>query len=426
MPKLAKNPQKSNKTVKKQPSKPSTKSGKKSGQVEASSEAASSSTSGKAKAKRPIVYEELEVRMCVGEDAMTVEQAKELLGWTEESENVKFKSSYSLLDKEEKKIRLLHNVINRPIRPGKLQLLTQEILRKRWEFNGEPIIIGKTGQILNGQHQLISLVLANQIWHKDGSYVEFWNTPPVIDKLLVVGVSEEDHVVNTLDTAESRDFTDVVFRSGYFHKVAPRHRKVLAKATDYAVRLLWDRTGASMDSFSTRRTHAESIDFVERHKRLLECVRHCFEEDGDEGKLKSRFIGIGNAAGLMYLMATCTTEREKEDGSGYIQVNHGHGSEEQLDFKMWDKAEKFWTMLASGAKELLAVSSCIADTIEGANGHISVRERLAIIVKAWNLWSVGNKVDVEELSLIYEENSNGDPQLAELPVVGGIDIGKSA
>jgi len=83
---------------------------------------------------------------------MTPDQAKKLLGWSQESEHIKFGSNYLLLDEYGEKVRCYNNVTNRPLYPNIYKTLRQEHLRKKWQMNGEPVIIGRTGLILNDPH----------------------------------------------------------------------------------------------------------------------------------------------------------------------------------------------------------------------------------------------------------------------------------
>src|SRR5690606_8050237 len=115
--------------------------------------------------------------------------------------------------------RCHNNIRNRDIDKIKVSELVQEILRGHWVMNCESLIIGVTGIVLNGQHTLIALVLATQQWEevgKDSQIREVWPNKPTIDKLIVFGASEEDKVVNTMDTAKPRSLGDVIFRSDYF------------------------------------------------------------------------------------------------------------------------------------------------------------------------------------------------------------------
>lgn len=372
-----------------------------------------SSKSNAVSADRKVVYPEVTSEICLGETAITEEKAQALLGWLEEDQ-VKFGSDYLLKDLAGTKVRCENNVKNRPLYMGNVLAFKQEILRGRWRFNGEPIIVGRTGLLLNGQHTLISLVLAVQEWRKDPEKWPGWKHEPTIDKLIVYGVDEDDEVVNTMDTCKPRSLADVIYRSEYFSALTGRDRRNAARSTDYAIRLMWHRTGAGLDAFAPRRTHAESLDFIARHPRILECVKHITEENGKEGKI-ARYVSPGYAAGLLYLFGCSGTDTEASDYSLSPAPN-----ESMLNWDRWEKACAFFVLLAGGAKGFSAVRTVLARILEETGG--SNAERWAILVSAWNSFIKGEEISEKTLQLEYEIK-DGVRRLAECPTVGGIDIG---
>lgn len=367
------------------------------------------------KDEREIKYPDYEVRACYGDEALTVEDCKNLLGWWEESENVKFGSLYLLKDVNGNKVRCINNDTNRPLYMASIDTLVQEHLRRQWRFNFEPVIIGKTGRILNGQHSLISLVLAEQHRQKDPEkWSEFWKQPVQMEKLVCYGLEEDDDVVNTMDTCKPRSLMDVVFRSEYFQDLKTGRRKIAARATDHAVRLLWHRTGASDDAFAPIRTHKESIDFIERHPKILEAVRHII------GIPKvQRIISPGYAAALLYLMAASATP----DDSGYDE----EAKEEHLDLSLWEDACDFWTQVPE-SPDFKAIRTCLIEMQEDeetAQG-VGLIHRIGVCIKAWLAYVDHKKLTPASLRLEYEVDEEGWKHLTEIPTVGGIDHGEPA
>lgn len=363
---------------------------------------------------RKVVYEKVKTKMFEGEGAMTVSQAKKLLGWEQETEKKKFGGDFLITDVKGLKIRCHNNVTNRFIYGNVLDKLQQEHLRRRWRLNGETIIIGKTGLLLNGQHTLISLVLASQEWQKNREHWgEFWSAEPTMEKLVVFGISEEDETVNTMDTCKPRSLTDVIGRSGYFSDMARGPRKVAARMTDYAIRLLWHRTGVSLDAFAPRQTHAECLDFIARHERILETVKHIYEENGDEKRIQG-YVSPGYASGLMYLMAASKTDYAK------YSAKDGR-NEDSIDWKYWNKASDFWVLLAGNTEETRAVRTSLGKMVDKDGGSQS--ERWALLVKAWNQYAVGQPITEKSITLKYGKDEDGYPYIDECPTVGGIDIG---
>lgn len=370
--------------------------------------------------KREVIYDKLDVRKCIGEKALTVDASKKLLGWSKPPEGVKD----GIFVVGEHKVWLTNNSKNRPIRQGELRTLTQEHLNGNWQLNGETIIIGNTGSVLSGQHTLLALILAEEERAKNPEkYAHIWKGPITMEKLVVVGVSEEDRVVNTIDTGTPRDLADVIFRSEYFADLKPKDRKPIAAMTKYAVKLLRHRTGANMDSLAPRITHAESLDFLDRHPRLLKAIRHIHEENLNEGGGDAKltpYLSLGYSSAMLYLMAAAKTERERaETKDGYCEVDQP--SEAQIDFSLWDKACEFFVLLASNHPSVAPVKQAVATLLE--RGTPTPNERIALIVKAWNAWSNGKKIVPELLALRYARNEDGAEILDETPIVGGIDMG---
>lgn len=367
---------------------------------------------------REVTYPAIQVSIKVGDDPITVEYAKQLLGWQEEPEGKKFGEEYV---KEVKslvgvKVRLHNNVNNRPIYISNVHDLCQEHLRKRWRINCENLIVGKTGLILNGQHCLLSLILAADLWNKDKDKYPEWTTEPTMEKLVAFGCEESDDVVNTLDTGKRRSLMDCIYRSDLFKNLEGKDRRTVAKICEFAVRQVWSRTGVG-NAFSPglRGTHAEFLDFIDRHPKLLECVKHIFEEEGEgeDSKKISRVISCGYAAGLLYLMG-CS----KTDPAAYHEADPPN--ENMLDWSEYDKATEFFVFLAGKDKKLSAISQALGKMVEDDDS--STQSKVAVIIKAWNLYSTGQLITVEALQLEYVTNDD-ERTLNEFPILGGIDLG---
>lgn len=353
---------------------------------------------------RETIYEEVTVKVCSDEAPLTLEQAKQLLGWTEESEEEKFKE-YLVKDSNGTKIKCFNNVSNRPLYLSNVDTLKQEILRRNWKFNGEPIIVGRTGLILNGQHTLIALIFAVQTWEQNPDAWPEWKEEPTIDKLLVLGVSEIDSVVNTMDTCKPRTLADVIYRSDFFTKLPARDRKGIARVCSYAVNTLWERMGAE-HAFAPRQTHAEALHFLEKHPKVLKAVHHVCIENNDNSI--SRYLSLGYAAGLLYLMGCSTTDPEE-----YLKDSR----ESKLDWTNWEKACEFFVLLASSSKAMDPLKKAVSRLIEEGGG--SRKERMALVAKAWTQWVERGKLSC--LQLKYEDQ-DGMRVLTEEPTVGGIDL----
>ncbi|MGL6095381.1 MAG: hypothetical protein ACRC7O_06235 [Fimbriiglobus sp.] len=366
--------------------------------------------------KKPL-YPDVSVLACKGDQALTVQIAKDLLGWEEESGDVKFGQDYLVKMDDGTKVRTTNNTKNRPVNKTWVETIAQEVLRKRWQMNGESITIGEHGQVLSGQHRLIGLIVAET--ERTGpdakEYAKYWTGPCTMETVLVTGIREDDATVNTIDTGRPRTLSDVIYRSEYFAKMKPAVRKVAAKMTDHAVKMLWHRTGASADAFAPVRTHAESLDFITRHPKLLKAVKHVLEEDG-EGRV-GKILPPGYASAMLYLMASCGS-----DGAKYRAK--AVRTDKALDWANWDKACEFWTIVSDPATpENKAVVQSLATLADPDSGGLSVAERTAVVVKAWNLFLAGDHVTVKGCKLKYETDENEVSRLVECPTVGGADLG---
>lgn len=365
---------------------------------------------------RPVLYREEEVEILKGAKALTIDGAKEILGWTEVG-------SAGLYSPEIKQlfgfyIRMSNNTTNRPIDVAWIRVLAQEILQRRWKLNGYTIVIGRTGQVISGQHRLLALILAEH-WRngpKADHWAKTWSGPITIETLICRGIDEGDETFMTLNRERQGTGADTLYRSHLLADLEKASdRKAVAKILDNATKLLWHRTGAKVDAFAPHRTPAETVDWIERHPRLVEAARHIYEED-DEGKL-SKYVSPGYAAGLLYLMASC-----KSDPAKHVEDR----SEKVLDLSLWGKAEEFWVMLAKGQhddefKELRRAIGLLGNPDDGSSG--SLAERVGVIVKGWQLYSQKQPFKSAGLKLRYVTDEDDVKTLDETPTVGGIDLG---
>lgn len=349
------------------------------------------------------------------EGPITVDKAKQLLGWEEEEEKKPFGNKHlgEISRAYGAKVRCTNNVANRPIYSSQLETLKQEILRGRWVFNGEPIIIGITGLILNGQHTLLALILAAKEWATHPDRWPVWTEAPTLDKLVIVGVAEDDDTVNTMDTCKPRSLADVIYRASYFKDLPGKAQKTVARMAQYAIKMMWLRTGIHMNAFAVRRTHAESVDFLNKHPQLLKAVRHIYEEDDDTGKI-AKYLSPGYAAAALFLMGCSSTDAK----SYYTAEDPG---EQHLDLENWDRACEFFVELAGGAIGLKPVRDEIGKLI--SNGSTRWSDRWAVLAKAWQPYSNSKPVTAKAVALEFVVK-DGDRHLVEDPTIGGIDVGE--
>lgn len=403
---------------------------------------------------KPPKYPELRIEICKGDTAITLERAKEMLGWETEADyiaklkavdanlnedSVKFGGDYFLTDRLGNKVRLSNNTRNRPWGEGVSLAYMQDILKKHWALNGETIIIGVNGRILSGQHRLIALIFAEQERTKDESaahWTEFWESPCIMECVVAYGVEESAHVTRTLDNVKSRSLSDVIFAdTEMFGQYKAVERKTVARMLDYAVRFLWSRAGENKDTWAPKRTHAESLDFVDRHTRLKECIRHIFDADKD-GRI-AKYLYPGHAAALLYLMGHAGTPHD--DIEDYMIKRPT--DEKGLKWGSFKKAKMFWTDLANDAPELknLRLSRRpLPNDTDGFSGFVfaeaddgggSFDERVGMLIRAWEAYKADQPIEILELT--YEsaiDNTTGATIYTqkEFPTIqDSIDVGKT-
>lgn len=364
--------------------------------------------------EREILYPTVTVKLFSGNSPLTVSVAKKILGWQNESENIKFKSNFLLKDEYGEKVRCYNNYKNRHLNAVVVQQYRQEILCRNWKLNGETCIVGKTGVLLDGQHTLIALVLAAQEWETHpGKWKDYWSDEPFVEKVVVFGVEEDDATANSINNGKSRTLADVIYRSALFDSVKQKQRNIMAKLCDYAVRLIWYRTGSSVNAFAPKRTHTESMKFIERHPKILECVKHVYEENGKDNNI-AKYIGLGYASGLLYLMGCSSSSSED-------YLANDPPNENSLDWTNWEKACEMFVLLAQNEKRVAAVRKGLGNMLNEGGGAFV--ERCALLVKAWNSFVQLDKVTEEDIQLEYVVNDNDQRKLVEIPTLEGIDFG---
>jgi hypothetical protein len=408
---------------------------------------------------KEIIYPKVQSIVCDGKDAITVSQAKDLLGWETEKEFAargvsesgiegakeedfgygEEKDNYLLKDEEGNKVRCWNNSRNRPFSEPWARQLAQDILNRNFTgpttmpgetVNGESVIISRTGQVLSAQHRLIGLVLAGQIWNgqKQGMHWHTkWATEPIIESVVVTGVSDSPQVLRTLDNVKPRTLADVFYTSEIFDNLKGTEKKECSRMLSKAVEFLWGRTKPSDASFSKYQTHTESRTFVDRHERLLKCLKHIFDQN-KERAISKLHLSPGQCAGMLYLMGSSTS-----DGDAYWDKYRGdkEPTEELLSWGNWEKALDFWVHLVKN--RLPSVNKAIAYLLKGSDADsVSMggrqSEKCTVLAKAWAIYLENGEVPSEDalVPLQYQVDDKGMYHLIEEVDFGGIDLGDSS
>ncbi len=387
-------------------------------------------------------YAKVEAKECLGKNALTVEKMKDLMGWTtdkKEAKAAKITEPFVTLKNgnEETQVWCLNNTKNRPFSESWARQLSQDILNRNWAdsrngedmtVNGETIVVDYNGEIQSGQHRLMAGIFA-ELERTEGPYAkhwqESWPDEITMEAIVVYGVSPNPRVIRTLDNVKPRSFSDVLFTDQKFCPKAKSkaEREKIAKFVDFAVRMMWLRTGCSKDPFAPKRTHSEGLDFLERHSKIKDAVMHIDSENIKLNKSKNaiaRYINPGFAAALLYLMGTSKSDFDK-------YYNNDNPKEKLLNFDLWSKACEFWTKVATNDPALKPMFEEFANLADmNTVGDGTTAEKMAILIKAWNLFSSGKKLRRDMLEVEYKEKEDGSRRLDDYPKVGGIDKGDTS
>jgi hypothetical protein len=141
------------------------------------------------------------------------------------------------------------NASNRLPRQRKIVEYARDMLAGKWRPVGDPIRFDTNGDMVDGQHRCMAVVLASE-------------EDPDIEVAFVVvrGVEPEDRVV--IDTGTKRTAADQLKMAGY------KNHLVLAAAAKWCC--MWDRQTLYADAAVKSVTHAEILEYVERNPALIE------------------------------------------------------------------------------------------------------------------------------------------------------------
>lgn len=403
---------------------------------------------GKGKKEKAVVYPEVGTEARWGDDPLYAEDCKQRLGWTYDEKEARDAGIKEPLfeDRLGKPVYCLNNLGNRPFYVSNATDLMQKILNRRWagpngngkSINGEPIILSKYAEVVNGQHTMAAVVWAEQerLGPKSAHWAEKWPGPVCIDKLVVYGVDSDEETKATMDSCKPRSLADVLYTHPLFQAMDPSPRKTCVKVADFAIKFLWQRTGLDRNAFNPRRTHEEAVAYLVAHPHLMEAIKHVYEEYTAKGKGEDLpgwknnnvLFGAGYAAGMMYLMGCSGSVPAKyhdlvRDGS----PTEGKGKKALLDWGMWDQAMDFWTAFACADPIMKDVRVEVAMTNDpDTGGGGSLAEKTCILSKAWHVFlnTQGKKVIKEsQVKPQYKMSRQGYRVLDEYPTVGGIDLG---
>jgi len=172
------------------------------------------------------------------------------------------------------KTYLSRNINNRSLTKNHLAFLKSEMLAGNFKLNGQSIVLGSTGRLLDGQHRLTAII----------------ETGISIQSVVMHDVDES--VFTTIDTGKQRGGYDAL------HIHGAKNSKHLASA----IRKILDRFGSErrlIGSDTHKIGNTEYVDFYKKNKRDLEAL---FELCHGWILRGSRVVSESEAMAYVYLM----------------------------------------------------------------------------------------------------------------------------
>ncbi len=384
------------------------------------------------------VYPVISEKIMRGADAMTVDQAKEYLGWKQVEKStpkcspaIKAVSGLDVILEKCHKQRWLDDA-------RWLRTLRQDHLNRKFPYNGKTVILGDYGAVLDGMYRMASLICAEHE-RTNGLLAKYWQKlspePLRLETILVCGLDEDDDMFATFNAVLSGTPADTIFRSdvfqtGPYSKCDPTERKALSKIAEYAVRTLWDRTGGKMNAWAPDLNVLEAIEFLRKHPSVRDCCYQIWTEDGkgaskdDGGGAVSNWLSRGYAAGLCYLFGV-----SKSDPAKYLGGTTR--SEKLLDTSLMDKAFEFWVYMGSQSTDAKPLRDALNDLILPNDDRANREQVAAVLCKAWNFYRDDKEFtrkDIFPRFVNVEKDEEGNVinrRMDETCTVGGVDLGSN-
>lgn len=242
---------------------------------------------------------------------------------------------------------------NRRLDEGRVLKYAEEILKDRWDVNGESIKVSHDGVLWDGQHRCQAIIKANKgIWS-----AVFYGSAP--------------NTPFSVDTGRPRKFSDILTQQGEVNVSA------LAASVRYV--FLWKKYlalpkaerdssipfitgGRSPDSHPT---HRQLYEFMEKSPGIREAVRKA--KSSGHG---SRLLSGGMGGAIFYIL----NEVASDDVEGFYE-GVGRGAE---------------------LKEHDPVFRLRARLLEHTTGRkrLMTHEMFGLFFKTWNLWRKGIPCDI--------------------------------
>lgn len=255
---------------------------------------------------------------------------------------------------------------NRNVSDRNVAKIVRDIKADKWVFDGTPIRFDSAGNILDGQHRLWAIVMANK----------------PCESVIVTGLEEKAKLV--IDTGKSRTSADVLHFAG--------HKNATSLGAALRLSIGWKVAKKDLNDWAHNQSHKrlstqELLDEATKMPILGQIVSRI-----NSLKFCKKFIGVGTASFAYHLLNKYTTT-----ANGIL-------------------VDEFFTMLETGVN--LAPESPILvlrDTLSmqgiklfsGNAGAKNSSYKIALIIKAWNAWIAKKKVK----SLYFNGEKESYPEI---------------
>lgn len=314
---------------------------------------------------------------------------------------------------------LATNNRNRPKKSGAIKRYLEDIIRRKWDLTGEPIILDTNGQLINGQNRCFSLIKAEQMRLKNPKEYEktYGHRGPIrIPMVIISGVKAA--AFRSMDSGEKRSGPDMMFCARLFDtmkdaqgkpKYSDADKKKLSRILATAIRTVWLRTGGMKISDAPSFPPSEMQEFfAEHHPELLSAVTYTYDADAGREQRISSLVSPANMAAVLYLAAVSTSDaREVQDGG-------------ELDFSLLPEAQQFVEEFASGTgleegNPALALRRAYMAQIKDKSTSRNRDVVLNMMVKAMVLY-------LDEKKNVKLQDVRWNPAKEAIPRLGGLDV----
>lgn len=233
---------------------------------------------------------------------------------------------------------------NRNLSDRNVNRIARDIKAGKWIFDGNPIRFDNNGNILDGQHRLWAIVMAEK----------------EVESLVVRGL--EEGAVHTIDTGKSRNNADVLHFAGY------KSTSALAALARLAIgyrRNKGDMWKWAQDNSHARLSTQEILDEVEKNQVLVTILQHA-----QKLSFTKKLLGPATTAFAYYVL-------QKNCEDSYAGEYFFDAFERGINLREDDAILLLRNVLAIREDVLVARKQ---------GGNKATAYKLALLIKAWNAY----------------------------------------